>query len=102
LRGSAEVLSLIGYTYAVSGRLTEARKILEELLASSRERYISPYHVAMVYAGLGEQDKTFDWLEKAYEDREGRMTILKSVPEFDSLHSDPRYADMVRRVGLTP
>jgi tetratricopeptide (TPR) repeat protein len=102
LAGNAEVLSLIGYTYAVAGRVVEAQKVLQELQDLSRQRYVSPYHVAMVYAGLGEQDKTFEWLEKAYAEREGRMTILKSAPEFDSLRSDPRYADLVRRIGLTP
>ena len=56
----------------------------------------------MVYAGLGERDKTIDWLEKAYAEREGRMTILKFAPQFDRLHSDPRYAGLLRRIGLTP
>jgi hypothetical protein len=56
--------------------------------------------MAMVCAGLGEQNKAFNWLEKAYADREGRMTILSVAPEFDSLHSDPRFQDLVRRVGL--
>ena len=99
---NAEVLSLIGYTDAVSGRVVEAQKVLQELQDLAKQSYVSPYHVAMVYAGLGEQDKTFDWLEQAYAEREGRMTILKFAPEFDSLHSDPRYADLVRRIGLTP
>jgi TolB-like protein/Flp pilus assembly protein TadD len=98
----AEVFSLIGYTYAMAGRHVEAQKVLQELQAESNQRYVSPYHVAMVYAGLGEQDKAFERLEKAYEDREGRMTILKVAPEFDSLRSDPRYADLMRRIGLTP
>jgi tetratricopeptide (TPR) repeat protein len=97
-----EVLSLIGYTYAVSGRRVEAEKVLGELQRISKERYVSPYHVAMVYAGLGERDTALLWLEKAFADREGRLTILKCAPEFDSLHSDARYADLVRRVGLTP
>ena len=97
---SPEVVALIGYTYAVSGRHVEASKILEELQVQSKERYVSPYYPAMVYAGLGERDKAFDWLEKAFEEREGRMTILKIAPEFDSLRSDPRFASLVRRVGL--
>jgi DNA-binding winged helix-turn-helix (wHTH) protein/TolB-like protein/tetratricopeptide (TPR) repeat protein len=101
-RNDPEVLSLIGYTYAVSGRRVEAQKVLQELQALSKQRYVSPYHLAMVYAGLGERDKAFDWLERAYTDREGRLTILKFVPEFDRLHSDPLYADLLRRVGLTP
>jgi tetratricopeptide (TPR) repeat protein len=97
-----EVLSLIGYTWAVSGRLAEAQKVLEELRRIAKQRYVSPYHLAMVYAGLGEPDEAFDLLAKAYEDREGRMTILKFAPEFDSLRSDSRYANLVRRVGLLP
>ena len=102
LKGSAEVLSLIGYTYAVSGRRLEAQNVLAELHRLSKQRYVSPYHIAMVYAGLGERDTTFIWLEKAYGDREGRLTILKFAPEFDRLRSDPRYEDLLRRVGLTP
>jgi DNA-binding winged helix-turn-helix (wHTH) protein/TolB-like protein/tetratricopeptide (TPR) repeat protein len=100
LNDSSEVLSLIAYTYAVSGRRAEALKVLQELQGQSKQRYVSPYHMGMVYAGLGEQDKAFSWLEKAYEDREGRMTILKVVPEFDTLRSDLRYASLIRRIGL--
>lgn len=99
---SAEIISLIGFTYAVSGRRIEAQKILGELEGLSKQRYVSPYHIAMVYAGLGERDPAFLWLEKAFADREGRLTILKFAPEFDSLHSDPRYTELLRRVGLTP
>jgi len=102
LAGSAEVLALIGYTDAVSGSRVEAQNVLVELQGLSKQRYVSPYHMAMVYAGLGEQNRAFDSLDKAYAEREGRMTILKFAPEFDSLRSDPRYADLVRRIGLTP
>jgi tetratricopeptide (TPR) repeat protein len=102
LEDDSEVLSQIGYTYAVWGRRVEAQKVLEELQESSKQSYVSPYHIAMVYAGLGQRDKTFEWLEMAYERREARMNILKFAPEFDGLHSDPRYADLVRRVGLQP
>jgi DNA-binding winged helix-turn-helix (wHTH) protein/TolB-like protein/tetratricopeptide (TPR) repeat protein len=102
LKGSAEVLALIGYTYAVSGRLSESQKVLQELQGLSKQRYVSPYHIAMVYSGLGERDTAFLWLEKAYDDREGRLTILKFAPEFDGLRSDSRYADLLRRIGLTP
>jgi TolB-like protein/Tfp pilus assembly protein PilF len=100
LGDGAEVMSLIGYTDAVAGRRVEAQKILQELQASSKERYASPYHVAMIYAGLGEQDKALEWLDKAYADREGRMTLLQYAPEFNSLHADPRFKDLVRRVGM--
>jgi tetratricopeptide (TPR) repeat protein len=100
LRDNAEVLSTIGYTYAASGHRAEALKVLQELQNQSKQRYVSPYHLAMVYAGLGERDQAFSWLAKAYEDREGRMTILKVVPEFDGLRSDPRFAELLRRIGL--
>jgi DNA-binding winged helix-turn-helix (wHTH) protein/TolB-like protein/tetratricopeptide (TPR) repeat protein len=100
LRDNAEVLSIIGYTYAASGHRAEALKILQELQEQATQRYVSPYHMAMVYTGLGERDKAFSWLGKAFDDREGRMTILKVVPEFDSLRSDPRFADLLRRIGL--
>ena len=99
---SAEVLAVIGYTNAVSGRRAEAQKALKYLQDLSNQRYVSPYHIAMVYAGLGKRDETFHWLEKAYADREGRMTVLKLAPEFDGVRSDPRFADLIRRVGLSP
>ncbi len=100
LTDNAEVLSIIGYTYAAMGRRVEAQKILQELHEQANQRYVSPYHIAMVYAGLGDRDQAFSWLAKAYADREGRMTILKVVPEFDSLRQDPRFAELIRRVGL--
>ena len=100
LGNDSEALSQIGYTYAVWGRRVEAQMVLEELQESSKQSYVSPYHIAMVYAGLGQRDKTFEWLEMAYERREARMNILKYAPEFGGLHSDPRFADLVRRVGL--
>jgi len=101
LRNSAEVLSLIGYTYAVSGRAAEARQVLEDLQRLSRERYVSPYHFAMIHAGLGERDEAFRWLEKAYDVREGRLTILRFAPEFSALRSDPRFTKLLQRMKLT-
>jgi DNA-binding winged helix-turn-helix (wHTH) protein/TolB-like protein/Flp pilus assembly protein TadD len=97
---NAELASIIGYTYAVSGRRLEARRVLQELQQQANQRYVSPYHIAIIYAGLGERDQAFRWLEKAFADREGRMTILKAAPEFDGLHSDPRFTDLLRRIGL--
>jgi tetratricopeptide (TPR) repeat protein len=98
----AEIVAMIGYTNAVSGHRQEAEKIARDLQGLSKQRYVSPYHSAMLYAGLGERDEAFRLLEKAYEDREGRMSIIKLAPEFDGLRSDPRFADLIRRVGLSP
>lgn len=95
---NGEVLSLIGYTYAVSGRVNEAKAVLRELNALSTRRYVSPYHFAIVYAGLGASDDAFQWLEKAYDEREGRLTILRYVPEFSALRPDPRFGNLVRRI----
>jgi DNA-binding winged helix-turn-helix (wHTH) protein/TolB-like protein/Flp pilus assembly protein TadD len=100
LRNSAEVLSLIGYAYAVSGRTAEAQKMLDDLHALSRQRYVSPYHFAVIHAGLGESDQAFQLLEKAYDDREGRMTLLKFAPEVAGLRSDPRFTNLLQRMKL--
>jgi adenylate cyclase len=100
LGDNAEILSMIGYTHAAAGRRTEAEQVLQELDGLSRQRYISPYHAAVIYAGLGEKDKAFGRLEQAYQEREGRMTLLKSAPEFDGLRSDPRLTTLLQRMNL--
>ncbi|MDQ6786398.1 MAG: hypothetical protein M3033_06215, partial [Acidobacteriota bacterium] len=65
-------------------------------------RYVSPFNIAVYYAKLGEKDEAFAWLEKAYQERFYALTILKVDPRFESLHSDPRYDDLLRRMGLQP
>jgi tetratricopeptide (TPR) repeat protein len=100
LDDSAEVLAVLGYAHAAAGREADARKIVGEMDALSKRRYVSPYHLAMVAAGLGERDRALDLLEKAYEDREGRMTILRVAPEFDVLHADPRFARLIEKMRL--
>jgi eukaryotic-like serine/threonine-protein kinase len=96
----AEPLIGLGHVYAVSGKKEEARKVLDELNDRSKYPYVSSYLVATIYTGLGDKDQAFASLERAYEDRSWYMTHLKLDPELDSLHSDPRFADLVRRVGL--
>ncbi len=95
-------LAGLGQAYAVSGRRAEARQSLDELLARSRRRQVPAYTIAAIYAGLGDKDQAFAWLEKAYADRSWYMTSLKVDPKFDSLRFDPRFKDLVRRVGLPP
>ncbi len=90
----------LGRVYAVSGKKDEAQKVLAELNDRSKHPYVSSYLIASIYAGLGDKDKAFASLEKAYEDRSWYMTHLKLDPELESLHSDPRFADLVRRVML--
>ena len=96
------VLGALGESYALSGNRTEALKVIEELKQRSKQRYVSPYCVAMIYAGLADKDQAFEWLNKAYEARSEHLTWLKVDARMNPLRSDPRFAEMMRRVGLTP
>jgi serine/threonine protein kinase/tetratricopeptide (TPR) repeat protein len=100
--GNLSYVSALGHAYAVSGHRGEAMKILGQLQDLSQHRYVSPHEMALLYAGLDEDDRAFAWLDKAYTDRSWRLVFLKLEPRFDNLHADPRFADLVRRVGLTP
>ncbi|MGH9872514.1 MAG: TPR end-of-group domain-containing protein [Pyrinomonadaceae bacterium] len=95
---SAVVLSELGYNYAVSGRKAEARKLLDELKRRSAHEYIDAYPVAFIYVGLGEQEEALRSLQKAYEARSTWMPWLRVEPKFDSLRSDPRFIDLLKRL----
>ena len=86
--------------YALAGKHGEAERILAELQEMSKLRYVPPASVALVYAALGDKDQAFAWLEKAEQGRDGILARLKVDPRFDSLRSDPRFAQLLRRVGL--
>jgi len=86
----------------VAGHRAEARAVLEGLRQLSSTRYVSPYSVALVHAGLGDRDQALAWLDKAYAERSDYMPYLKLEPMLDSLRSDPRFGALVRRVGLPP
>ena len=101
-RGHSSVMGLLGYAYAASGRKDEARKILEELPERSNQRPASHFDRAVIYLGLGEKDKTFELLRRACDERFFLVTFLKVSPLFDPLRSDPRFADLLRCVGLAP
>jgi TolB-like protein/DNA-binding winged helix-turn-helix (wHTH) protein/TolA-binding protein len=90
----------LGYVYAVSGRKAEARKILAELQSLSEHRYVPATDTALIYAGLGDKDKAFAWLDKAYEEHSFSLSNLKVEPRFDPLRSDPRFADLLRSIGF--
>jgi TolB-like protein/Tfp pilus assembly protein PilF len=94
------ILAGLGYAYAVAGKHSAAQKILEELKALSKKRYVSPYFIAIVHAGRGEKDEALEWLEKASDDRSEMLAWLKVAPEVDSLRPDPRFASIMRRVGF--
>ncbi len=94
------LMAALGRVYALSGRQAEARKILDELKERSKQIYVAPSFLAYIHAGLRENDQAFAWLEKGYAERDAWLLLLKLEPRFDSLRSDPRFADLVRRVGL--
>ena len=101
-RGNPHLLAALGYVYAVAGRCEDAQDVLGKLLNAPEHQRASPYYIAQIYAGLGERDKAFQWLERAYQERDAVMTHLNVTSRFDVLRSDPRFADLVRRVGLAP
>ena len=100
-----EYLSALGYTYAKSGRRVEALRTVGRLTQLSKRTYVSPYNIARVYAGLGEKDAAFDWLQKAFVDHSSELVFLNrgdKMGETDSLRFDPRFSDLVRRMNLQP
>jgi eukaryotic-like serine/threonine-protein kinase len=94
------VTGLLGNAYAKSGRKDEARQLLDELKKKSTERYVAPYWIAMIYVGLDEKDEAFAWLEKAYQERSWWLVWIKMEPMLDGLRNDPRFVDLMRRVGF--
>lgn len=103
LNDSPQVLAALGHAYAVSGQRAEAQKVIAELQETARRRYVSPYDLATIYAGLGEKEGALAWLEKAYEDRSGWLALwLKVDPKFDGLRADERFRELLRRIGHTP
>jgi tetratricopeptide (TPR) repeat protein len=90
----------LAYAYAVSGRQAEAQRLLRSMGRESAKRYNTAIDFAQVYAGLGNKAEAFRWLEKAYQQRSGSLIMLEVQPEFRVLRADPRYSDLISRVGL--
>jgi serine/threonine protein kinase/tetratricopeptide (TPR) repeat protein len=97
---STETLAGLAQSYAAAGRREEMQKVIDELKASSNERYVCPHHVAQIYAIAGDKEQAFECLEQACREHHPELIDLKVEPAFDPLRSDPRYADLLQRVGL--
>ena len=95
----AGALASVGHAYAASGRKAEARKILRELDQESKHRYVSPYDRALIYIGLGENDQAIAWLERA-EEQNVPLHHINVDQRFNSLRSDKRYQQLLRRIGF--
>ena len=93
-------LTLLGYVYARSGKRNEAQAVIRELEEKFVQQQADGRDLAVAYAGLDDKDQVFAWLEKAFQYRSFFLTGLKSEPLLDSVHSDPRWSDLLRRVGL--
>jgi TolB-like protein len=90
----------LGLAYAVSGKKAETMKLAEAFKAAAKKRYIPPTYFGMLFAGLGDKDKALVWLEKAFEERADGLTWLNVEPMLDEVRSDPRFQDLIRRIGL--
>src|SRR6266508_832288 len=94
------LLAGLGYAYATSGKRDEAMKVLDKQKDLSKQRYASFYGIAIIHLGLGEKDAAFESLEKAYQERSEGLSSLMVEPRWDSLRADPRFADLLKRIGL--
>ena len=90
----------LGYVYARAGRSSDARDIIRELTNRSARQYVPAYPLALVHAGLGENDRALEWLERAGEERSPRLVFLGVEPAFDDLRDDARFAALRRKLGL--
>jgi len=102
LSGSPLMLALLGHAYAASGKRAEAQQVLADLQQLPKERYVSPYTVAAIYTGLGDNESAFKWLEKAVEERDIWLMNLKVDPVFAKLRSNKRFTELLGRIRLRP
>ena len=98
--GDPAAIAALAHAYGASGNKSEAQKRIAQLHALSKSRYVAPVDLAVAYIGLGDKDRSMEWLEKAYEDRSAWLIWIKVDPRFDVLHADPRFRDLLRRMGL--
>jgi serine/threonine-protein kinase len=99
-RGSVVLKAELAHAYALSGARAEAVRLLDELRQLSAQRYISPFHFAIVHLGLGEKDRAVELLNQALDERGERLVWLRADPRFDILRDDARFHDLVLRIGL--
>src|SRR6266545_1758921 len=91
-------ISYLGYANARLGKSREARQMIAQLERVSKRQYVSSYFIAIIYLGLGELDRTFEWLEKAYEERSGFMAFINVEPMLDALRGDPRFKALAEKI----
>ena len=102
VENSMEMLAALGQGYAWCGPAEEAKRVLSKLEEFSKQRYVSPHWFGATYAALGDKDKAFDWLNRAFDRRFGPLIYLKVNPIWDNLRTDPRFPELLKRAGLAP
>ena len=99
--GMATYSAALAHAHAISGNIEEAEKILDELLTLSRQKYVSSYDIAVIYAGLDRRDQAIAWLQKAFEQRDGWIAgWIKVDPRLSHLHTDERFIEILKKIGL--
>lgn len=98
--GASQQLAFLGYGYGLQGKRAEALSVLKELEQRYSKRESPAMYLAAVYGGIGDKDQAFAWLEKDFQARTGFLLLITSRPDFDTLRDDPRYLDLLRRIGL--
>jgi len=93
---------MVGLVQGLAGREQEARRVLDFLLTRRRERYVPASMIAMIYGGLGERNQAFEWLDRAYEDRDYFLAGALVEPRFDSLREDSRFDTLLAQMNLSP
>jgi hypothetical protein len=96
------MLALLGHAYAASGKRAEAQQVLNDLEQLQAQRYVSPYTVAAIYAGLNDQDQSFNWLEKAVAEHDIWLMNLKVDPVFAKFRTNRKFTDLLARIRLRP
>ncbi|MBI1807806.1 MAG: alpha/beta fold hydrolase [Ignavibacteria bacterium] len=97
---STIAVAMLGHAYAASGKKAEGLKMLDELTKRAERQHVPSYWIGMIYVGLGDKDQAFSWFNKAYEERSSWLAWIKVEPRFDSLRSDPRFTELLRKMGL--
>jgi tetratricopeptide (TPR) repeat protein len=100
-KGDSFFLAALGHAYAIAGRHSDAQQVLQTLFDRGRKKsYVSPFDVALIYAGMGDKDEAFRWLTKAVAERSTFLAYSKWEPRLDPLRSDARFKSIIARIGL--
>ena len=99
-QGNVIIIAATGYIYAISGERDAARDLIEIYEEKYKEEYVSPFCIALLYAGLDDKENSINWLETALEKKDGLMVYLAVMPFFDSFQTDPRFITVLKKLGL--